>query len=342
MPRPFPAGAPEIRVANFLSKTGMPEQAVVKRARRKKGEEEHSAAWKIAFADFCLALLCLFLVMWLMAVRQAESLQDLLKAAGGRMFDEGRGRMSESIGGPRGALISREPLPSDGNNFTLRRLSGGLEQSKAAGGGRDPATQLESRADLSELAARLAQLGEESGMGGNLQWMITPYGLRVTLHDTDQQGMFELGSSRPTQPFVQLLHKMGPLFRQIENQMLIVGHTDSRPYSDGGPAGMSNWKLSSDRAMAARADLLAGGMPSRSVLQVVGLADGSPLNADNPGAAVNRRIELLILTRAQARNISAVFGAPGETTPLIDGVETSLPDREALDALRGQFDPAAK
>ena len=98
MPRPFPAGAPEIRVANFLSKTGMPEQAVVKRARRKKGEEEHSAAWKIAFADFCLALLCLFLVMWLMAVRQAESLQDLLKAAGGRMFDEGRGRMSESIG----------------------------------------------------------------------------------------------------------------------------------------------------------------------------------------------------------------------------------------------------
>ncbi len=330
-------------MASALSKIDKADQAVVKRVRRKKGEEEHSAAWKIAFADFCLALLCLFLVMWLMAVRQAESLQDLLKAAGGRLFDEGRGRMSESLGGPRGSLISREPLPSDGDSLTLRRLSSGLQQSKTADGSRHPAaTQLESRADLAELAAILSRLGEETGMGSNLQWLITPYGLRVTLHDTDQQGMFELGSSRPTARFSRLLHEMGPLFTQIENQMLIVGHTDSRPYSDGGPTGMSNWKLSSDRAMAARSDLLAGGMPARSVLQVVGLADGSPLNADDPSAAVNRRIELLILTRAQARNISALFGAPEQTTPLIDGVETSLPNREALDMLRGQLDPSAK
>jgi chemotaxis protein MotB len=334
-----------MHVPKPLSKPEKADQAVVKRVRRRKGEEGHSTAWKIAFADFCLALLCLFLVMWLMAVRQAESLQDLLKAAGGRMFDEGRGRMSESLGGPRGSLISREPLPSDGDTLTLRKVSSGLNQPQTPESSSRPAptqTQFESAADLAELAAVLARLGQETGLASNLQWMITPYGLRVTLHDTDRQGMFEVGSSQPTERFGELLHQMGPLFSRVENQMLIVGHTDSRRYADHGPEGMSNWRLSSDRAMAARSYLLAGGMSAGSVLQVVGLADGSPLNADDPGAAANRRIEFLILTRAQARNISAMFGAPDQAVPLIDGVETSMPDREALDALRGQLGPSAQ
>src|SRR5208282_3571102 len=66
---------------------------VVKRVRRREAAEAHGGSWKVAFADFCLALLCLFLVMWLMAVRQAQELQELLKAAGGNLVDEGRGRM---------------------------------------------------------------------------------------------------------------------------------------------------------------------------------------------------------------------------------------------------------
>src|SRR5689334_5869898 len=101
-------GVREMFVAKPKEQLG--EQAVVKRMVRRREEEEHGGAWKVAFADFCLALLCLFLVMWLLAVRQQENLQDLLKAAGGRMFEEGRGRMHESVGGPRGSLIAHEPL----------------------------------------------------------------------------------------------------------------------------------------------------------------------------------------------------------------------------------------
>jgi chemotaxis protein MotB len=66
--------------------------------------------------------------------------------------------------------------------------------------------------------------------------VITPYGLRVMLHDTDRQGMFVRGSAVPTDRFRKLLRKMGPLFAQMENQMLIVGHTDSLQYADTGYA----------------------------------------------------------------------------------------------------------
>ncbi len=162
---------------------------------------------------------------------------------------------------------------------------------------------------------------------------MTLQGLRVMLHDTDRQGMFARGSAMPSERFRSLLRRMGPLFAQIENQMLILGHTDALKYVEQGPSAYSNWSLSNERAMAARLNLIAGGMPRESVLQVIGMADRAPLDAKDSRAAVNRRIELMILSSSQARNLAAMFGMPGHTTPLIDGVNTTQPRGEALSLL---------
>jgi chemotaxis protein MotB len=313
---------------------------VVKRVTRRHTDEGHGGAWKVAFADFCLALLCLFLVMWLMAVRQAQDLQELLKAAGGNLLDEGRGKTPEVMGGPRGSLIAREPLPSDGDTLLPRKASRGEDTTAES---KQDASSVkvtyESPADMVALAETLTRLSKEAGLAGNLLTVITPYGLRVILHDTDKLGMFDRGSAVANGPFAELLRKIGPLFSRISNQMLVVGHTDATQYRDRGATSMSNWTLSSNRAVAARSLLLTGGMPVSSVLQVVGLADRAPFNVLDSSAAENRRIELLILTSGQARNITAMFSAPGQTEALADGVSTSLPDRDALMALRGQLVP---
>jgi chemotaxis protein MotB len=322
-----------------LNKLDKGQQAVVKRVTRRHFDEGHgSAAWKVAFADFCLALLALFLVMWLMATRQQEHLQELLKAAGGSLLDEGRGRMSVSMGGPRGSLIAREPLPSNGDTLARRKVASGESEPSGPGEGlRLSKTHYETHADMVELANVLAQIGEKVGLARNVRTIITPYGLRVLMHDTEKQGMFRRGSSVPNERFRNLLRSLGPLFEQIDNQMLIVGHTDSLPYANQSYNAFSNWTLSSERAMAARSYLLAGGMPAESVLQVVGLADRAPLNPKDTTADENRRIELVILTRGQAQSIAEMFGAPVQTEPLLDGVSTSLPDGDALRALRGQL-----
>jgi len=326
-------------------RTADASQAIIRRPQRRRGEHGHgSSAWKVAFADFCLALLALFLVLWLLAAREQERLQELLRTPGS-LFNEGAGRMSETLGGPRGSLIAYEPLPprmaSRGDTVASRGLSGAQGDSESI---RVSKTLYETSADMAELAEVLGRLGEITGLAANVHSLITPQGLRVLLHDTDKRGMFELGSAAPTAPFVELLRRIGPLFAHIENQMVIAGHTDSLPYADRGPAGMSNWQLSSARAMSARTHLLAGGMPAHSVLQVVGLADSAPLNAAETRAHENRRIELLILTRQQARSISDMFGAPGRTWPLAEGVDVSLPDGAsqdyaAIDALRTQLAP---
>ncbi|HEX6735099.1 MAG TPA: flagellar motor protein MotB, partial [Azonexus sp.] len=87
------------------------DAAVIKRVSRKHDDEGHGGAWKVAFADFCLALMCLFLVLWVLAAREEERVQEWMKAAGGDLLNQSQGRKMDSMGGPRGSLIAREPLP---------------------------------------------------------------------------------------------------------------------------------------------------------------------------------------------------------------------------------------
>lgn len=324
----------------MIGKNTKDHDAVVKRVSRKHDEDDHGGSWKVAFADFCLALMCLFLVLWVLAARDKEELQQTMRDAGGNMVHEGAGKMPDRMGGPRGSLISREPMPSHGDTLAPRKTPANSSEIVVpdSRGARLAKTRYETAADMQELARVIAYLSEKAGLAANLQTIVTPYGLRVMVHDTDGQGMFERGSAEPTAHFRGLLRDMGPLFAQIDNQMLVVGHTDSSQYAGGERAAYSNWTLSSNRAMAARAQLMGGGMSPRTVLQVVGMADRAPLDPDNSAAAKNRRIELLILTSGQAGIVAEMFGMPRESTPLIEGVvDSALPDRDALKWLRSQL-----
>lgn len=314
------------------------EQAVIKRASRKQADDSSNGAWKVAFADFCLALLSLFLVLWLMAAREQQAMKEIMLESKGSKMNDGQGVMPEQKGGPRGSLIERFPMPRTGSGDAAepgRQAHGGALDAGAGG-----SVSYQSPEDLRALSRALAKLSAEAGLSNNLESVVTPYGLRVMLHDTDRQGMFVRGSAVPTERFRLLLRQMGPLFARMDNQMLIVGHTDTAQYAASDFGAFSNWTLSSNRALAARANLLAGGMPAGGVLQVVGMADRAPLASANGAAAVNRRIELLILTRAQAGSVTAMFGVAAER-PLGNGIDTSLPRGEELRSLREQIAPPA-
>ena len=317
------------------------EQAIIKRAGRKHDDDGHGGAWKVAFADFCLALLSLFLVLWLMAAREQQAMKEIMMdALAGSRQGEGQGVMPEQKGGPRGSLIDRFPMPRDGMGDTR------TEGSKTKDGKPDtadakPKMSYQTPEDLMALSRALDKLSDEAGLKSNLQSVVTPHGLRVMLHDTDKQGMFVRGSAVPTDRFRKLLREMGPIFAQMENQMLIVGHTDSLQYVYTGFDGYSNWTLSANRAMAARAQLLAGSMNPESVLQVVGMADRAPLDTKNASAGVNRRIELLILTRGQADSIASMFGMAGQGSQGQE-LEVGAPDSATLQRLRDKLGLPAK
>jgi len=318
---------------------------VIKRVSRRGGEEGHNSSWKVAFADFCLALMCLFLVLWVLAARNQEELQAvLLMQSPSSMIEGGTRHISDSFHNPRGSLIPREPVPSR-SEVTTSQTTGRNTNAvpEPVTGQRLAHTRLESAADMQALANLLNRLADESGLSGNLQTVITPYGLRIMFHDTDRQGMFERSSAVPSGRFRALLQRMGEVFAGLENQMLVVGHTDSLPFANADHLVNSNWALSSNRAMAARAQLIAGGMGTDSVLQVVGMAEQAPLDPANPAADINRRIELIVLTSIQARAIAAMFGAPDDDSARALGTDarTALPDHTTLERLRGAVEHEA-
>jgi len=280
---------------------------VVKKGGGKHHHDEHGGAWKVAFADFCLALSCLFIVLWLMSQRENEAISQLAAIAGSP-FHEGSGS-KVVLAQPNGPLVGRELL----STMALKQKAPGEDPYKLE------TKRFETEDQLKELARVVARLVDDAGLADNLQLVITPHGLRIVMHDTDKEGMFARGSAMPSEKFRDVLYKLGPLFKKIENQLLILGHTDSVQYVDRGISGYSNWALSNQRAMSARVALRAGGMPDDSVLQVAGMAEKAPLDASNPEAGVNRRIELLVLTPKSAKSLSAMFGMPERISPLADG-----------------------
>ncbi|NHR06837.1 OmpA family protein [Chromobacterium haemolyticum] len=309
------------------------EAAVIKKVSRRQDSEGHGGAWKVAFADFVLALMCLFLVLWVLAARDQENLQQLLTAGGGSPLKAGGSRSIEHTGTPPGSLIPRDPIP--GQPTTTTKADSMLQESnKVAKKTFDGQGQrsLDSVADLEKLAGLLAKMSQDAGLASNLQTVVTPYGLRVMLHDTDNQGMFERGSAIVEPRFKRLLHDMGDMFSHIDNQLLIVGHTDAAQYRTAGFGSFSNWGLSSNRAMAARLHLLEGGMNAAGILQVVGMADRAPLDVAHPLAAYNRRIELLVMTSKQAQAVVAMFGPPGQSGNRETSVVSSPLQKSDLDS----------
>jgi chemotaxis protein MotB len=103
---------------------------------------------------------------------------------------------------------------------------------------------------------------------------------------------FESGSGHPSATGHELILRLGEELKKLPNDLLIEGHTDAKPFSSGGE--YSNWELSTDRANAARKLMEANGLPHGRIVQVRGFADQNLRDKDNPEAACNRRISVIV------------------------------------------------
>ncbi|MEZ5669514.1 MAG: OmpA family protein [Alphaproteobacteria bacterium] len=149
----------------------------------------------------------------------------------------------------------------------------------------------------------------------NLRIEQTPEGLRIQIVDGETDAMFPSGSATLHDQTATLVDVIAQVIRELPNDIMITGHTDARPFQTDG--GYGNWELSSDRANAARRALIAAGIPEDRIARVVGRADRDPLDADDPFAAVNRRISFVVLSQ-----VPTVDGMPDTGDAAIGGAIT--------------------
>ena len=128
-------------------------------------------------------------------------------------------------------------------------------------------------------------------------------GVAIELMDQAHYGMFAVGSAKPDKKVVDLLAGVAKILQNKKGDVVIAGHTDSRPYKS---ATYDNWQLSSSRAQMAYYMLVRGGLDEKRILRVEGYADHQLKNKADPYAAENRRIEIFMrLTQGETEEKSS-------------------------------------
>jgi chemotaxis protein MotB len=309
---------------------------VIKRI-KKGGHGGHSAAWKIAYADFVTAMMAFFLLMWLLGSTTqgdlkgiAEYFQSPLKVAlsGG----SGAGDATTVIQGGGPNLTASVGQVKNGDNDSKRRSPNQLRQ-ELEKIEKERMVRLKQKLDAAILAnAKLSEFRHQ------IRVEITPDGLRIQIVDDFNRPMFELGSSR-VQPYMrEILHEIGKVLNEVDNKIALSGHTDAAPYA-GGERGYSNWELSSDRANASRRELIAGGMLPSKIVRVVGLADSNLLVKDDPRSPLNRRISIIVLNKLAEDRLNRAGGELEAGTA--EEVKDALPPEPDANPLPSAAAPAA-
>lgn len=296
---------------------GKEHTTIIKRSSRKSHDAFHGGAWKVAFADFTLAMMALFMVLWIMGSVTEEERKEIVSQLNGQSIFEG-----ESISpitqphGVGGKMAVTEKRDTDAHKKKMQKEAA----TPAAMAKSQSLDDVKSRSqnEIEDLARIIMKITSAYDAQSNLKIEIVPQGLRILITDDQKREMFQRSSAILTPFFKRLLTEFAPALNKIDNKIIITGHTDATRFRD--QELYNNWNLSGERAMQARKVLTHAGLDQGKVLQVSGMADQMLIDPDNPLSSSNRRIEIMVLTQSASESLYQFFGQHGEKVikPIVD------------------------
>jgi chemotaxis protein MotB len=272
------------------------EQSIIIKRGKKCPHAAHGGAWKIAFADLMTAAMAFFLMLWVLGGTNDEEKKEIAA-----FF-----RDPSVIEASPSVLVPAKDKASQATT-SLIDMGGMMDAPMSVEGDtpEDKEKEQKKLEDLKEQLEKKIDSNEElSKFKEQLQIDVTPSGLRVQILDDRKRPMFDAGVDLPKDYAANILKEMGSVLKSSESKISIAGHTDSLKYK--GSDDYTNWELSSDRANAARRELINGGIKAVKVAQVVGLADTIPYDRENPYNPRNRRISIIVLTKEAERNLQSL------------------------------------
>ncbi len=257
---------------------------IIKKVNKRGGHGgHHGGAWKVAYADFVTAMMALFIVLWIVAnnVTVRASVADYFRDPGA---------MSKTSSGVMNGVNSMKPFSDAQPTPPVVPPS----QPPQPTGTASPPQQAEMknfRQEGDRLMQMIAAIPDLTKFKDQIEIKITKDGLRIELIEQAEGLFFDIGSARLKPDAMQLLRLIASRIGTFPNDVVIEGHTDSRPYTR---AGYNNWDLSTDRANSARRVIEEGGIRERQITSVNGYADRRLKNPDKPLDYANRRVTILV------------------------------------------------
>jgi len=264
---------------------------------KKKKAAHGGHGWFVTFADLMGLLMSFFVMLTAYSTMDQKKLQMV---AGSMAQAFGTLKESRFAG-----IVEIDGVPTRPNMKYVERVDVSHATDRPAPRVRD--VKMEGNVEsldeqqLSTAAATIRQAlqsrPEFAELSSNIRVEETPEGLNIELVDQDGRSMFGEGSSMPNGRTQALLAAVAPILSKVPNKVQVTGHTAWSGVNgrdvDGDTA--SHWRLSSDRALAVREALSAGGVGDDRFAAVIGSADSQPLIGDDPSLSVNRRVSILLM-----------------------------------------------
>ena len=257
---------------------------IIKKVNKRGGHGgHHGGAWKVAYADFVTAMMALFIVLWIVAnnVTVRASVADYFRDPGA---------MNKTSSGVMNGVNSMKPFSDAQPTQPVVPPS----QPPQPTGTASPPQQAEVeklRREGDRLVQMIAAIPDLKKFKDQIEIKITKDGLRIELIEQAEGLFFDIGSARLKSDAMQLLRLIASRIGTFPNDVVIEGHTDSRPYTR---AGYNNWDLSTDRANSARRVIEEAGIRERQITSINGYADRRLKNPDKPLDYSNRRVTILV------------------------------------------------
>jgi chemotaxis protein MotB len=229
----------------------------------------HGGAWKVAYADFVTAMMALFIVLWILGQ------DDSIKANIQHYFNDPIG-----FAGGKGPSV----IEGSGNKIIAPKILNEVEQKKL---------ERERLEEMGENLISNLKNKDFQDLIDQIDVEITDEGLRIEIMESNNDAFFEVGTADLKKSAKKMLGVIGKQMAELQNKVVVEGHTDSRPFSNG-HQGYSNYELSADRANSARRVLIASGLAPNQIDEIRGYADNRLRDPSNPFDVVNRRISIIV------------------------------------------------
>lgn len=284
-----------------MSASGANTRPIIIKKVKKVAGGHHGGAWKVAYADFVTAMMAFFMLLWLISNPDKERLKGLAEYFSPAAPSSSSTAMGDSTSQMPGAGGRTRKAQSD-SSTTVGQPSAEAGVTGAARGGTANVPDASLRVLAQELRVSIDSVPAADDARQNMKVESTRDGLRISLMDSAKRSMFQ-GSTAQLNGYARdMLGNIATKLLKSGAQISIEGHTDST----GGQSD-ANWRLSSERALAARGAMIGAGLGADRFSEIVGKAATQPVYPDQPERPENRRITVVIAGEAPALPTDSSF-----------------------------------
>lgn len=228
-------------------------------------EGHHGGAWKVAYADFVMAMMALFMVLWISAQDD-----EILIATSDYFANPFNSPMEQSLG----------VMPNTSNSI------GGKDADELD---RNNMLDVSMLYELAREFYRLLNL-DSSDDDKPLEVEVTSDGLRITVFDRLERPFFRKNSAELTEWGEFAIQNLAWIMDRYNHRVRIDAHTPAR--GESAEDDYDPWELSVNRANEARRRLVYFALDEKKIERVTGFADTHPLPGHASDSIDNQHLEI--------------------------------------------------